>query len=440
MREIFKKIIVEWWEKNLPPLIEREIPWKITSDILAIAGPRRVGKTYLIFQIIKKLLQNHNREEILFIDFEDNRLVGLTDKNLDDLFIAYRELTDKELKYIFFDEIQVVDHWSTFVRRLHNTQKYHIIISGSSSKLLSKEIATELRGRYHSIFVSPFSFSEFISFRGLEYSPKIDYSELRGKFLRIFQEYLVNGGYPEVIKEESIEEKKTKMRAYYETTFYKDLVERHKITNYDLLEQLMNYLLNNCSRRFSVTSFEKILQMKGIKVSKKTISLYLKYLEEAFFIYSVEEFSYSAKNRMMRPRKIYLIDNAFVTFLSIQFSPDKGKLLENVVLGHLKRQSPEIFFYNEQKECDFVVKQDQKIILAIQVCYELTEENKKRELKGLLEALDYFKLKEGLILTYDQENSFKVDNKMIKVMPVWKWLLQKPKVKETSRHNVVTNQ
>src|SRR3990167_513101 len=146
------------------------------------------------------------------------------------------------------------------------------------------------------------------------------------------------------------------MRAYYETTFYKDLVERHKITNYDLLEQLMNYLLNNCSRRFSVTSFVKILQMKGIKVSKKTISLYLKYLEEAFFIYSVEEFSYSARKRMMRPKKVYLIDNAFVTFLSIQFSPDKGKLLENMVLGHLKRQASEVFVYNEKKECDFVIK------------------------------------------------------------------------------------
>ncbi len=425
MKEIIKKIITEWFERKLPDLIERDIPFKLTKDVMAVIGPRRVGKTYFMFQIIKKLLNKVPKEEILFIDFEDNRLANLKADQLDDIFVAYAEISRYKLKYLFFDEVQAISQWSRFVRRLHSTQKYAIVISGSSSKLLSREIATELRGRYKTVFIAPFSFQEFLQIRKFEYSTRIAYSENKGKLLALFNEYLIHGGYPEIVKESDLAEKRAKVKSYYDTIFYKDIVERHKIANYDMLELLMNYLLDNTASVFSVTQFEKILKEKGLGISKKTISLYLKYLEEAFFTYVLEEFSYSAKKRLMRPKKTYVVDNALITFLSANFSPDKGKLLENLCLTELKNHAKDVFYFKGVHECDFLVKEGIKIKEAIQVCYELTSANKEREFKGLLAAMSYFGLEEGLILTYDQEESVSREGKKIKLVPVWKWLLHK---------------
>ncbi|MEK6939066.1 MAG: ATP-binding protein [Nanoarchaeota archaeon] len=419
----FKKIIAEWMEKEIPILTKREIPVKLNSDILAIIGPRRVGKTYLMFQLINELLKENKKEEILFVDFEDNRLVGVKDSEWDNLFLAHTEMGYSPIKYLFFDEIQQMNNWSKFVRRLHNQNKYKIILSGSSSKLLSKEIASELRGRYKSIFVTPFSFSEFLHLRGFVINQTTEFTSKKGELLKLFLEYLLYGGYPEIIKEPASSEKKQKAAGYYETVFYRDLVERHKITNYEILELLMNYLLNNPTHIFSITGFEKILRSRQLEVSKKTISLFFKYLDEAFFVYPIEEFSYSAKKRLMRPKKAYLVDNGLITFLSMQFSPDNGILLENLVLGQLKRKEKAVFFFNEKMECDFVIKEGAKITQAIQVCWELNENSREREIKGLLEALDYFNLSEGLILTYDQEEKLVKDGKKIMVMPVWKWLV-----------------
>ncbi|RLE46533.1 ATP-binding protein [Candidatus Woesearchaeota archaeon] len=424
MKEVFKKIISEWLEKKLPDLVERDIPTKLTNDILSIIGPRRAGKTFFMFQIIKGLLRKTNKEEILFIDFEDNRLVGLKPKDLDDIFIAHKELSNKSPKYLFFDEIQEVKLWSKFIRRLHNTQKFKIIISGSSSKLLSKEIATELRGRYSSRFITTFSFKEFLKFKKFKFTRTTEYTEKKGVLLRLFKEYLETGGYPEIIKLNDFFERKEKINNYYDTIFYRDIIERHKITNYDALDALMNYLLNDYATIFSITQFEKFLKEKGTHISKKTISAYLKYLSEAFFIYAIEEFSYSAKKRLMRPKKIYVIDNGMISCLSTQFSPDKGRMLENLVLTELKRKQKSVYYYKEKQECDFLIKEGIKITQAIQVSFELNEKNKRRELKGLLEAMKQFNLKKGLILTNNQEKELVIENKKIMIKPVWKWLLE----------------
>lgn len=422
MKDIFKKIETEWGERKLPVLVRRNFPLAVKNDVLAIIGPRRVGKTYLMYQLIQDL--KAKKEETLFIDFEDNRLANLTSQDADEMFVAHKELYPSELQYLFFDEIQALPSWSRFVRKLHNQQRYKIIISGSSAKLLGKEIATELRGRYTSVLVLPFSFTEFLRMKKFEYTSGTQWSEHKGTLLRLFQEYLTFGGYPEIIPEETENDKRKKLQSYFQTIFYKDLVERHNITNYTVLERLMNYLLDNTARIFSITQFERILKNSGLAVSKKTISLYLKYLEEAFFVYAVEEFSYSVKKRMMRPKKIYLIDNGMVTFLSSQLSPDKGRLLENCVLLELKRQERDVLFYYGTHECDFIVQEKSKIKQAIQVCHSLEPHNEKRELQGVQKAMEEFGLQEGLVLTYDQEKSLPLGKKRIVVMPVWKWLLE----------------
>lgn len=424
MKEAFKKLIAEWWESKIPSLVAREIPLKIGRDILALLGPRRVGKTSCMLLLAQEILKNIPKEETLFIDFEDNRLVGLTGEKLDELFVAHQELSSATLKYLFFDEIQAMPLWSRFLRRLHNQKKYHIVVSGSSSELLSKEVATELRGRYKSVFIPPFSFREFLQIKKFNYTPQQEYTPMKGVILRYWNEYLNSGGYPEIILEQESSEQRQKLQSYFETIFYKDVIERNKVQHHELLEMLMGYLLDTPATLFSITLFEKILRERGFSVSKKTISLYLKYLEQAFFSYSVEEFSYSAKKRLMRPKKVYVVDNGLVTFLSSRFNPDIGRLLENCVFLELLRNGKEVFFFNEKKECDFVVKNGFRIEEAIQVCYGFFEENKKRELGGLLEAMHFFKLKEGIILMQEQEKILEIDGKKIRVLPVWKWLLR----------------
>ncbi|MCX6804210.1 MAG: ATP-binding protein [Candidatus Diapherotrites archaeon] len=425
-KEVFKSILVEWFERKLPSLIEREL--KVTPNkelITAIIGPRRVGKTYLMFFIIENLLKTYSKEEIIFIDFEDNRLSGMKPQDLDDLFVAHSEISSKKAKYLFFDEIQEVPQWSKFLRRLNNLGQYNIVISGSSSKLASNEVATELRGRYKSHLLLPFSFTEFLRVRGFTYDLKTSYSaEKKGELNRLFEEYTKYGGYPQIVKAETITEKRELAKAYFETIFYKDILERYTINNRDIMEMLMNYILSNNSSTFSTNSFNKILKANSIKASTKTISLYLKYLEESFFVLTLQKFSYSARIRLMNPKKIYLADNCFQTFLSTNSTEDKGKLLESLIMQETKRRNIETYYFKETKECDFILKQGQSILSANQVTYELSPQNQDREINGLLQASGSLKTKNNTIITLDQKQEIIKDKQKIHVQPAWKWLLE----------------
>ncbi len=424
-REVFNRIVVEWLEKPLPELSPRSITLKPNTDsITAIIGPRRVGKTSLMMLTIKGLLGKVKKEEILFVDFEDNRLAGISSAELDALFVAHREVTGVEPKYLFFDEIQQAPHWSKFIRRLHNSGKYRIVVSGSSSKLLSKEIATELRGRYRSTLLLPFSFKEFLSLKGFVYDNKVQFSEKKGLLLRLLEEYMSYGGFPLIVQKSDLNDKRDLAKSYYETTFYKDVVERHKVKSVDIMEALMNYVLNNNSNLFSVSSFGKILKEKGVKASKKTVSLYLKYLEDAFFVLLSEKFSYSAKVRTLNPKKAYLSDNSFQSFLSSNFSPDKGKILEALVMQELKRRDSHQYYFKGKRECDFIIKNGSKFEV-MQVTYELSQSNKERETLGLIEAIEATKAQKATILTFDQEEEILIDGKKISVKPAWNWLIEK---------------
>ena len=424
-RDIFKKIITEWQERPLPELVRRSVVLKVDKEnINAVIGPRRVGKTSLMLYTIKGLLNRSRKEEILFIDFEDNRLSGISPRELDELFVAHREVTGLEPKYLFFDEVQEAPGWSKFVRRLHNSGKYCIVVSGSSSKLLSMEIATELRGRYRSTLMLPFSFKEFLALRGFEYDGKVEFSERKGVLLGLLGEYMSYGGFPLVAKKGDMNDKKDLVKSYYETIFYKDIIERYKVKNIDIMEALMGHVLDNNASMFSISSFGKVLKEKGVKASKKTVSLYLKYLEDAFFVFSSQKFSYSSKVRSLNPKKIYLSDNSFQAFLSTNFSPERGKLLEAIVMQELKRRNSQAFYFREKKECDFIIKNGRQLE-AMQSTYELNPGNREREITGLMEALVKLKAEKGAILTFDQEEEISVEGKKIIVIPVWKWLLEK---------------
>ncbi|OQA30479.1 MAG: hypothetical protein BWY55_00875 [archaeon ADurb.Bin336] len=366
--------------------------------------------------------QKYDKRDTIFIDFEDNRLVGLKNEELDELFVAHAELVGREAKYLFFDEIQAMPNWSKFIRRLHNTKKYCIVVTGSSSKLLSKEIATELRGRYISKLLFPLTFSEYLRFRGFEYKKTTEFTSKKGVLLKLLNEYIEEGGFPAIVNKNEFE-KKELIKTYFDTIFYKDIVERYKIGNSDLIEQLLNYLLENNAELFSITNFHKILKDKGVATSKKTISQYLKYIEDTFFILTSEKFSYSPKVRLQNPKKIYLVDNSFQTILSNNFTPNTGKKLESIVMNQLFRTCDKIYYYKEKKECDFIIKQN-STLKAIQVCLNLSDKNKEREINGLLDAMQKNKINEGIIITLNQKEQLNEKGVLIKVVPVWQWLLE----------------
>ncbi len=422
-----KLLISEWLEsESLPEMVEREtgdLNIDELSSILAIVGPRRAGKTWFMYQIISDLMERGvEKNDILFIDFEDYRLTGMEPAVIDAILSVFYQLTDRYPSYLFFDEVQHLPEWSRVLRTLHNQNRYKIIVSGSNSSLLSREIATELRGRYEDLLMLPFSYSEFLKYREISYDRSTFYTPRKGGLLKVFDHYLKEGGFPEVIKKKSKREKRSILQSYYQTLFYKDTLERYDIRSNHLLESMMSYCIDTMGDLFSISRFARIISESGLPASKKTISNFLDYLQEAFFLIANQKYDFSPRKRLMNPRKIYLLDTGFSAF-SLSFSENRGKFLENAVAIHLFRMRKDMFYYRKSRECDFIVKDSRGVQTAIQVCWELNEQNKKREIRALRDAMNAFSVNNGLILTYDQEEKEEADGKNIRVLPVYKWML-----------------
>jgi len=425
--EIFKKIIAEWMEERVfPPLAKRDAPDLVlerASEIITVAGPRRAGKTCYMYQVIHDLMGqgNWSREDILFIDLEDYRLTDFTAADTDALLAAFQQVTGKAPTFLFFDEIQRLHGWSRVLRTLHNQNRYRIVVTGSNASLLEREIATELRGRCRNILILPFSFPEFLRFHGIPHDERTLLTPARGRVLKAFEQYLKEGGFPEIVKKETVMEKRELLQAYYRTIFYRDILERYNVKAKTVLEAVMRFSLNNFSDLFSISMFEKELKRHHLPGSKQTISNYLRYLQEAFFVIAHDKFSYSPRQRIMNPKKIYLLDMGFA-LLSTDFSENRGKLLENAVAVEMFRRRADCFYYKGRRECDFIVKGGTKPEAAIQVCWELTPKNEARELRGLREAMTALTIEKGFILTNDEERELTFEGAKIQIIPVWKWL------------------
>jgi len=376
-----------------------------------------------MYQLIQGLLAqgNWSRKDILFVDFEDYRLTDFTAADTDALLTTFQQVAGKAPTFIFFDEIQQLPGWSRVLRTLHNQNRYRIVVTGSNADLLEREIATELRGRCRNILMMPFSFPEFLRFHGIPDDELTLLTPARGRVLNAFEQYLQEGGFPEVVKKETLPEKRELLQTYYRTIFYRDILERYNVKAKTLLEALMRHSLNTFSDLFSISMFEKELKRHQLTGSKQTISNYLGYLREVFFLTAHDKFSYSPRQRIMNPKKIYLLDTGF-SLLSTNFSENRGKLLENVVAVEMFRRRAECFYYKGRRECDFIIKEGIKPKAAIQVCWELTPKNETRELRGLREAMTAFAIEEGFILTNDEERELTFEGEKIHVMPVWKWL------------------
>jgi hypothetical protein len=427
-RDYLLQVVGEWLhEVTLPPLTAREmrsLNLRKQRAILAVAGPRRAGKTYYLYQLIQNLLESKEavREDILFVDFEDYRLQGFGPPDVDTLFTVFQQLTGRYPRFLFFDEIQHIPDWNRILRTLHNRQRYTIVVSGSNSSLLSREIASELRGRYEDILMLPFSFREVLRFRNTSFDPAMLHTSERGRLIQAFDDYLQFGGFPETLSRSEPAEKRRLLQTYYRTIFYKDILERYSIKARSVLDQMMGSLVESYSRTFSISTFEKQLKASGLTGSKRTIANYLHFLEEAFFLFTTEKFAYSSRKRMMNPKKVYLMDTGFAS-LGSAFTENRGHLLENVVALELLRRQRQMFYFKEAQECDFILKEDRIPSEAWQVCWEMTPRNEQRELKGLIEAMRHYKIPKGGVLTYDQEGVRNKNGINIALVPVWKWLL-----------------
>ncbi|MBN2254978.1 MAG: ATP-binding protein, partial [Deltaproteobacteria bacterium] len=392
--------------------------------ILAIVGPRRAGKTYFMYQLIRSLLEHneYSKEDILFLDFEDYRLGKFTGDPIDEILTAFNQVAGRYPRFLFFDEIQNLPNWNRVLRTLHNRRQFNIIVSGSNSKLLSSEIASELRGRYDDILMLPFSFQEYLRYRNISYTAASIRTAARGKILAAFDDYMKHGGFPEVSMAGNETEQRKLLKSYFKTIFYRDILERYNIKARHLLDALMNDILENYAGIFSITRFEKQLKSNGLPGSKRTIANYLHYLVEAFFVIGNEKFSFSSRQRIMNPKKTYLTDTGFAA-LGRPFTENRGRIIENTVAIELFRRGMETFYFRNRNECDFIIKQGRTPTHAVQVCWEITSRNEKREIAGLAEACDFLGLTSGIILTYDQEEDRTIDGLQISVLPVWKWLL-----------------
>ncbi len=423
-KEIIKKLIILAQEHEVK-LAPREMEIKFAGKINSIIGPRRAGKTFFIYQNLNELINNNLKDKIIYINFEDERLLPIKTEELDLILDSYYELYPEnvgEKLYVFFDEIQTAPHWQLFVRRLYDQENMEICITGSSSKLLSREIATELRGRTLTYFMFPYSFKEFLKIKGVHLERHFEHKPVHYEIKKLLQEYVELGGFPEVAERDSVLKIKI-LQEYFDLIFYKDLVERYKIRNMDAVKEIMLTLVNNFSTYFSINRYHGSLKSQGKKISKNTLFTYLSCIADINFVFLVPKYG-RLKEQLANPKKVYVIDTGLINAVAFKVSRDIGKLYENVVFIELKRKGKEVYYWKKISECDFLVKEREKITDAIQVCYEVSKENKKREINGLVEAMDEFKLNEGLIITNDFEGEEVVEGKRIIYTPLWKWLLQ----------------
>ena len=382
---------------------------KKDNRIIIFTGLRRSGKSTLLKQIMQ------TKKNFCYINFEDERFINFKAQNFERLHEVLIEIYGKSTLY-FFDEIQNIDKFETFVRRLQDQDK-KIILTGSNATMLSKELGTHLTGRYKSFEIFPFSFKEFLKFNHISLDKKSMYlTEKKVQLIKLFRQFLSKGGMPEYLKNEDIYYIKTT----YENIIYRDIIVRYNIKKQKTLRELVNILATNISSKITYNSLKNTLKLSNAI----TVKEYISYLQNSYLFFELPKFDYSLKKQLNTPKKIYTVDPMFHTLCGMNYSENKGRILENMVFIELKRTGHEIFYHESKNECDFVIKDKNKINNAVQVSYILHEENKKREINGLLEAMNKFHLKTGVLLTMEQEDEITIDNKKIIVKPVWKWLLE----------------
>ncbi len=361
--------------------------------VTIITGIRRCGKSTLLLQLLKK-----RYKRALYLNFEDIRLAGF---EFTDFVRLKNEIDRQKHKVLFFDEVQLIEKWEIFIHQLLN-ESYTVFITGSNASLLSREMGTHLTGRHLSMELFPFSYSEFLSFHDGKASKES------------VADYLQIGGMPEFVKNRQ----PLILNSLTEDIIVRDIAVRHKIRDVYPIKQLLVYLISNVGK---LVSANKLTGIFGVK-SATTLLEYFDYYRDSYLVEFLPQFSYSLKAQARNPRKVYAIDTGFISAVSLSFSKDDGRKFDNMIYLHLRRKHKELYFFKDKGECDFVVFEKGKPIQLVQACYHIDDENFDREYNGLLEAMQFFDIKEGVIVTMEQKDEFDKDGFNIKFVPAYEFM------------------
>lgn len=432
------EILHDWnfWRKELDvgkerkSYVERCLSFLKTNVVTAIIGVRRSGKSYIMRQVIKRLIEEGMEgKNIMMVNFEDKRFVEFYPKLLDEIYEAYLEFLKPVKKpFILLDEVHNVPKWEKWVRTMQELGKAKMIVSGSSSKLLAGELATVLTGRHLDVFVFPLSFKEFLYFKEVRVEDELDLIAKKIEIKQLLNEYMEFGGFPDVTLSK---EKKLLLLTYFDDILSKDIERRYRLKESEKLRALTRFYLTNVS---STITFNSLKEFLG--TTTNTIEKFSSYLEEANLLFFVKRFSYKVKEQEKAARKVYCIDVGLSNAVGFKFSSDLGRVAENIVAIELKKRevtNPNIELYHwrnpQQEEVDFVLKEKLKVKQLIQVCWDINNtKTKEREIRALLKASKELKCKNLLVVTEEREGEellswFKIKRK-VRYTPLWKWLLK----------------
>lgn len=428
-KELFKSLIA-LTQAELPfDRMERDIVIPENPDaIITIPGVRRAGKSSLLMLIVNKLLaKGVRREQILWINFDDERLTGMLTEELDEVLTAYREMFpnfDLKNVYMFFDEIQNVTDWDLFVLRVFKSYCPNVFVTGSNAKMLSSEISTALRGWTLDYEMLPLNFSEYCRFTGVDAYSYLE-SE-RAKRYMAMESYLHGGAFPQVVLSPDKTTKLKRLQAYFNTMLLRDLVERHKIKNIEGLRYFLKRIMINITKTTSINNIYNDMRSNGANVNKDDLYDWADWAVESYMFIRFPKYYTSFVKENQSLRKYYVIDTGMRQAVLMPQSTDCGKLLENVVGIELFRRRGEerkIFYWQDKHECDFVVQRDEQVEELIQVCWEMSDdETRKRETAGLIEAAKGTKCDKLTIVTRYQNESIEINGYTIQMVGIEDWL------------------
>lgn len=431
MKETLKILIEEFQDWTIPnPVIRSvqipQLPPEIRKAYVMM-GVRRCGKTWIMYQHMhEQLRKGLSKDKLLYLNFEDDRLNSFSSENFQNILDAYFDLypqyvNSKELLF-FFDEIHVIPGWEKFIRRLLDKEQMQVFVTGSSAKMLSSEIATTLRGRAWTEEIFPFSLSEFVSFKGVVKGSLLNpkkCSQLRS----LTKEYLVFGGFPEALMLPK-ELHSSLLQGYMNTIIFRDIIERHKISNVHCLKLFLLHCLNQIAAPLSVNKVFNSLKSQGESIGKNSLFEFLEYFQDAYALFCVPIFSFSERVRQVNPKKIYAVDTGFITAYSIKHNFEDSARLENAVFIQLRKLSTDIFYYvtAHHHGVDFIIITSTGGYELYQVCLEMTDtQTRDREFRAITEAAQELNLQQGLVITGDYEETILLEGVTITCVPFWKW-------------------
>jgi predicted AAA+ superfamily ATPase len=426
IKRTFQSIIALHQEEFPFMLNERE--WELpiqNSRIVTVTGIRRCGKSSLLGLAVNKLLQaGVSNERILFVGFDDERLIGLKAEHLDEILQSYREMYPTiHLKdvYMFFDEIQLVEGWELFVLRVYKNYCKNIFITGSTAKMLSAEMTSALRGWPDEYREYTLNFQEYLKFKRVKVNK---YTESGAAILaNEFRAYCKEGGFPQVVLTDGQSEKVKVLQSYFNTMLFRDMMEHYHISSpSEVVRYFLKRVMNNLTKPTSVNNIYNELKSQGMKVSKDSLYLWLDYACNIFLFHRVPKYTRSLVKERAMPAKYYVADTGLCNAVLLSQSEDEGKALENIVYLMLERTigvDGRIFYFSENSECDFVVQHGDNVSELIQVCWELNEQNREREVGGLCAAAEATHCQKCKIITFNQTDTLTAGDITIEVLPVW---------------------